>query len=281
MSFDFFTLGGRSCWEDIFFYQKWRIQRHIDAKTYRLLDPWDISRAEGSFEKCRKQFVKYIEVYEISRQNKEMIIMLHGLGGTKKVFRPLWQKAIKRGFLAAALNFPSTKKSIDSHVRQFDFFLNHLEDVTEVSFIAKGVSCLILRKLLSMPSLWQKKIKIKRILFVNPANSGSDIISWLAKNRLFRWLLGPMSTEVSNQKAILIPRLPSNIEQGTIFCDSIFKKIGRFFTKPFESIPIIDESTEEGYVVKAIYLNHYWGNVFKDKKVVDAAITFLEKGKFK
>lgn len=281
MSFDFFTLGGRSNWEDIFFYQKWRIQRHIDAKTYRLLDPWDISRAEGSFEYCRKEFVKFIEVYEISRQNKHMIIMLHGLGGTKKIFRPLWREAINRGFLAAALNFPSTKKSIDSHVRQFDFFLNHLEDVTEVSFVVKGASCLILRKLFSMPSPWQKRIKIRRVLFVNPINSGSDIISWLSKNRLIRWLLGPMSTEISNQKAILIPRMPSNIEQGTIFCDSIFKKIGRFFTKPFESIPIADESTEEGYVLKSVYINHYIGNVFDNKEVVSKAMMFLQNGKFK
>ena len=89
-----------------------------------------------------------------------------------------------------------------------------------------------------------------------------------------------MSTEMSNQKAILIPRMQSNIEQGTIFCDSIFKKIWRFFTKPFESILIADEAAGEGYVFKSVYINHCIGNVFDNKEVVSKAMMFLQNGKF-
>ena len=87
MKFNFFTFGGSQFWEDVFFYQKWRIQRNYHSKIYRLLDNWDIKRAEGSFEQCRKAFVKYIEVYEIPRQSGELIILLHGLGNTKNVFQ--------------------------------------------------------------------------------------------------------------------------------------------------------------------------------------------------
>ena len=281
MSFDFFTLGGNGSWEDIFFYQKWRIQRHIGTGEYRLLDSWDISRKEGTFEECRKKFVDYIDAYQISRQNGHMVVMLHGLGENKKIFRPLWREITKRGMLAAALNYPSTKASLDSHVRQFDFFLNHLEDVNEVSFVAKGTSCLILRKLFALPSDWQRKLKIRRILLINPTNSGSDSISWLAKFRFFRWLLGPAAEEVSGDQAILVPRLPSNIEQGTIFGDSLLKKFTRFCTKPFESIPVIDETSEESYVMKAIYIDNEKKSVFNNQEILRAAINFLQRGKFK
>ena len=68
MRFDFFTLGGSQFWEDVFFYQKWRIQRNYKTKQYRLLDNWDIRRAEGRFENCRRAFLKYIEVFQLSRQ---------------------------------------------------------------------------------------------------------------------------------------------------------------------------------------------------------------------
>ena len=44
MRFEFFTMGGSQLWEDVFFYQKWRIQRNYRTKEYRLLDPWDIQR---------------------------------------------------------------------------------------------------------------------------------------------------------------------------------------------------------------------------------------------
>lgn len=147
MRFEFFTMGGSQLWEDVFFYQKWRIQRNYRTKEYRLLDPWDVQRHSGGFENCRRAFLDYIEIYEISRQRGHMVIMLHGLGDSKNIFKPLWRAVLKEGMMAAAINYPSTRKRIDSHVRQLDFLLNHLEDVQEVSFVTKGVGGIVLRKL--------------------------------------------------------------------------------------------------------------------------------------
>ena len=162
MRFDFFTLGGSQFWEDVFFYQKWRIQRNYKTKQYRLLDNWDIRRAEGRFENCRRAFLKYIEVFQLSRQKGHMVIMLHGLGESKNIFKPLWREALKNGYMAAAINYPSTRKRIDGHIRQLDFFMNHLEDVQEVSFVTNGIGGVILRKLLSFDSPWGHKKKINR-----------------------------------------------------------------------------------------------------------------------
>ena len=280
MSFDFFTLGGNSNWEDIFFYQKWRIQRHIGATGYRLLDPWDISRKEGSFEECRKKFVDYIEAYQLSRQKGHMVVMLHGLGDTKKIFRPLWRAVTSKGFLAAAINYPSNKNNMDTIVKQLDFFLNHLEDVNEVSFVTKGVSCLILRELFDLPSPWKDRLSIKKVLFVNPANTGSDVISWFAGFKFFRWIMGPLSREVSAQRATSVPKISSNIEQGAILCDSILKKIAKFITKPFEGTPIEGEISEENYITKTIFVDNCKVNVFNNENVVEKCVNFLEKGKF-
>ena len=148
MKFNFFTCGGGQFWEDVFFYQKWRIQRHYKTQEFRLLDPWDIRRYEGSFGECRQAFVTYISMYQLARQKGHMIVMLHGLGETKNIFKPLWREALKRGYLAAAINYPSTRKSLESHVKQLNFFLNHLEDVQEISFITNGMGGLLLKKLL-------------------------------------------------------------------------------------------------------------------------------------
>ena len=52
MKFDFFTLGGRFRWEDIYNYQGWRIQRHVKNRRYRLLDSNDVRRDSGSFAHC-------------------------------------------------------------------------------------------------------------------------------------------------------------------------------------------------------------------------------------
>ena len=123
MQINFFSFGGGQFWADVFFYQKWRIQRNCISKSYRLLDPWDIVRYKGSFESCRKAFVEFIDIYELPRQKGSMIIMLHGFGQTKNVFKPLWRKALERGFMAAAINYPSMQAASESHIKQLMFLL--------------------------------------------------------------------------------------------------------------------------------------------------------------
>lgn len=122
MGFEFFTFGGSQFWADVFFYQKWRIQRNCVSKSYRLLDSWDIVRHRGTFEECRKAFVNYIDIYELPRQSGPMIVMLHGFGENKNIFKPLWRKALDRGYMAVAVNYPSMQCNIESHVRQLIFF---------------------------------------------------------------------------------------------------------------------------------------------------------------
>ena len=111
MNFDFFTFGGSLFWEDVFFYQKWRIQRHCITKKYRLLDSWDIRRASGTFEKCQKAFVDCIDCYEITKQPKKLIILLHGYMDSKNIFKKLWRKLILTNATVAALNYPSVFRS--------------------------------------------------------------------------------------------------------------------------------------------------------------------------
>ena len=107
MKFNFFTFGGAFFWEDVFFYQKWRIQRHCGTKTYRLLDSWDIRRASGTFEECQKAFIKYIDRYEITKQQGKLIVLLHGYLDGKNIFKPLWRKLVLTNATVAAINYPS------------------------------------------------------------------------------------------------------------------------------------------------------------------------------
>ena len=159
--FRFFTFGGKQFWEDVFYYQKWRIQKHYRSKKYRLLDNWDICRASGSFEECRKAFVDFIEVFEIPRQSGHLVILIHGLGENKNMFKPMIKPLEERGFNVAAVNYPSSRQSLKESAEQFAFFLEHTEDVKNVSFITNGAGCLLLRYLLADDTKWKQKFRIK------------------------------------------------------------------------------------------------------------------------
>ena len=86
MAFTFFTLGGRQFWEDIYVYQKWRIQRNCITKHYRLLDNWDIRRAGGNFEQCSRALARCAEIIPPAHPKTKAVVPLHGPEGKKKPY---------------------------------------------------------------------------------------------------------------------------------------------------------------------------------------------------
>jgi len=279
MKFDFFTFGGGQFWEDVFFYQKWRIQRNHKTKKYRLLDNWDIRRHEGTFEECRQAFVKFIEVYEIGRQKGHMIIMLHGLGDTKNIFKPLWRKVLENGYMAAAINYPSTRKNMASQIRQLDFLMNNLEDVIEVSFVTKGIGGIILRELLNGNSPWLEKIKINRIVQINPPNQGSKWLGMLAKSRFMRWLLGPMLAQMTPANVAKIPGFKKNRQVGVIYADFPLKRWAAFLPQKMrKNLPLREEAMLEG-IKEIVVIKNTKLNLLNNPKVVSCAANFIANGK--
>ncbi len=280
MTFCFFTLGGKQLWEDVFYYQKWRIQRHWRTKKYRLLDKWDICRATGTFEQCRKDFVKLIEAYEIKRQSGKLVILLHGLGESKNVFKSLWKHLENQGFNVAAINYPSTKKSMKAHLDQLDFLLTHIEDVNEVSFITKGTGCLLLRHLLANSFEWNKKFNIGKIINVNPTNCGSGFCAALFHFKLFRFILGPSLKDCTPLYAQRTPRISSKIPTGLVFCETYTDKILKPITKRYEGIHIPGEITEQDFGTHQIYIKNVHINVFDNPQLLEKCVSFLKNGKF-
>ena len=281
MKFDFFTLGGSQFWEDVFFYQKWRIQRNYKTKKYRLLDNWDIRRAEGTFSQCRRAFLKYIEVFQLARQKGHMIIMLHGLAESKNIFKPLWRQVTKEGFMAAAINYPSTRKRLDGHIRQLDFFMNHLEDVKDVSFVTHGIGAVILKRLLSFDSPWQHKLKIHRIVEVCPPATGCVLYKLLGKYRLFQWLFGQILKDLTPQIMEALPNYPNPQQNGVIRCPSLWKKLSFILPEAWQKAA---ESTEEVSLsngTREITITNYRLNPFKNEEIVKKCVKFLVSGKFK
>ena len=276
----FYTCGGSHFWEDVFFYQKWRIQRNHVTKKCRLLDNWDIRRHEGSFEECRRAFVKYIEAYEIARQKGHMIIMLHSLGESKNIFKPLWRRALKKGFLVAAVNYPSTQKDLASHIKQLRFFLDHLEDVHTVSFVAHGAGCAVLQGIFAEKAEWQKRLKLGRSVFVSPYIYGSKLFAKLSSNYITGFLIGPMGNDLTIEKISKFPPLTA-IENGIVITQrSLTERFLEFVTWAWNPKKTKEEILEYTKAVDLIEIKRRRWSIFKDKKLCDTIINFLKNGKF-
>lgn len=281
MRFNFFTMGGSQFWEDVFYYQKWRIQRNFETKKCRLLDPWDIRRHSGSFESCKKAFFKYIEVYELPRQKGHLIIMLHGLFDSKNIFKPMWRAAIKEGFLAAAINYPSTQKHLESHVRQLDFFLNNLEDIQEVSFITKGIGGLIVRSLLNIKeSKWRSRIKINRVVQIAPPNKGSKLFGKLCQYKTANMVFGPILNDCRPSKAAYIPEFPDEIEFGVIESDSLLQRLLKLLPYNIRNSIFAENEVYSEKAKEIVYADNWHWSQTANKEIIQKSLNFLKYGNF-
>lgn len=282
MKFDFFTFGGSQLWEDIFFYQKWRIQRHFETKKCRLLDPWDIQRQSGTFDECSKAFYKYIEIYELPRQKGHMIVMIHGLFDSKNIFKPLWRAALANKFCAAAVNYPSSQKSLDAHVSQFEMFLNNLVDINEVSFVTKGVGALILRELLNRQNMeWRKKIKINRIVEIAPPNQGSKLFAKLCNFKLANLVFGPMLKDATPKKVAYLPDINKSIETGIISCGTPIINLIELLPSDYKNKLYAENESFIEDAKDFIKIKNWHFNPLKNKEIINNTIAFIKNGCFK
>lgn len=216
MSFTFFTLGGRQFWEDMFICKKWRIQRNLFTKNYRLLDNWDIRRATGTFDECLQCFEKAIKIFQLSSPKNKAMVFIHGLCGNKNQFNKITGIYESLGYEIVAVNYPSTRKKCDNLMMQFDFLLNSLEGITEISFITLGSGGLLLRKLLTSTARWRKKLKINKIIMINPPNRGCRLWEKLANYKCCRFVFGPILGDFESHTIAAWPQIPESIDFGII-----------------------------------------------------------------
>lgn len=278
--FEFFTLGGSQRWEDVFFYQKWRIQRNYKTKEYRLLDNWDIRRESGSFDDCYKAFLKMIEIYQLSRQRGHMVIMLHGIAQSKNIFKPLWREVTKYGFMVAALNYPSTYKKIDSHIRQLDFFLNHLEDVKEISFVTYGSGALILRKLLFFDAEWKKKMKLKKIIEINPPSNGSNFWKNMSNYSWAKKLFGPIINDLTPHGVQKIPEYDKKLKVGIISASTLLIKLCEYLPNCIRKFLPFYEEYVHGDIKEVAKINSKTFFILSGPEVASKCVKFLKHGEF-
>jgi len=278
--FEFFTLGGSQRWEDVFFYQKWRIQRNYKTKEYRLLDNWDIRRESGSFDDCYKTFLKVIDIYQLSRQRGHMVIMIPGIAQSKNIFKPLWREVTKYDFMVAALNYPSTYKKIDSHIRQLDFFLNHLEDVKEISFVTYGSGALILRKLLYFDAEWKKKIKIKKIIEINPPSHGSKFWKNLSRYQWANKLFGPIIHDLTPNGVKKIPEYDKKFKVGIIYATTWWISLCEYLPECIRNFLPFYEDYVHGDIKNVIKINSKTMSILTSPDVASKCVRFLKQGDF-
>jgi hypothetical protein len=191
---------GTQLWADARWRDQWRVQRRWDGATNRLLDPSGRVVCKGSFEDCERALAEACPVPEPAAH---LVVLLHGLGRTRRALQRLDAALRDAGLTTARLDYPSTRRSIQEHAEVVADLLDHVPTPGRLSFVSHSLGNLVVRQLLTYQRPW--RAAIDRIVMIAPPNQGASLAATLDKGGVIRGILGPSYGQIADGFATTLP----------------------------------------------------------------------------
>ncbi len=272
------TLGGRQFWGDVYFFREWRIQKKVQRQHYRLLDGKDNRFASGTFEHCLAELEKQRERLQLQPMSGKAVVLLHGIMRSAKSFNPFKRELEKQGFLVFSADYPSTQISIEQAAADLQRVLRSLEGIEQISLIGHSMGGLVIRA-------WFQDYhdsRIDKVIMLGTPNQGAEMAEALKNFLPFQWILGKAGQQLATNEQNSPRRLPVPTVPFGIIAGGRGEQTNGY--NPW--LPGDDDGTVtiasahlEG---EADFLRLPCLHMFlmRDKRVIEAAICFLETGKF-
>ena len=250
---------GTQLWADTRWRDGWRVQRRWDGQASRLLDPSGRIVCRGSDRECERALDSACSAPPPA---DHLVVLLHGLGRTRRSLARLDRGLMEAGFTTARLDYPSTRGPIETHAETVAELLDHMSTPHKLSFETHSLGGLIVRRLLSYESTWRSSVE--RIVMVAPPNQGASLAASLDRGNVMRGILGASYGQIAEGFAtrLPVPDVPVAIFAGDVP------------GVPGDGLVSIDETRLEGaaehHVVPAVHtfvMNH--------PAVIRGAVAFL------
>jgi pimeloyl-ACP methyl ester carboxylesterase len=195
------TLGGKQLWADVFVYGGWRIQQQVWTGHHRLLDRADVRHGWGTFTQCLEAFDRARARHAIVVHGDHLVLLLHGIFRAKDAFRPMRRALRSAGFEAEAVNYPSTRRSLDDHARQVTTLLDRVAAYTDqferVSLVGHSMGGIVARLVFAHPGQWAKRLAIGRLVTIGTPHHAAILIDRFKDLRSFDVVAGPAGRELA------------------------------------------------------------------------------------
>jgi len=132
-----------------------------------------------------------------------LVVLLHGLGRTRRSLARLDRALGLAGFTTARLDYPSTRRSIQEHAATIAELLDHMPKPRKLSFASHSLGGLIVRQLFLYDAPWRSAVE--RIVMIAPPNQGASLAAALDKAGVMRSILGPSYGQIAEGFAATLP----------------------------------------------------------------------------
>lgn len=157
-----------------------------------------------------------MRIKSAEEENREFVVLLHGLSRTSRSMRPIKKALEKNGFSTFNLNYPSRKKPIEE---LSEFVLEKINQnfsdtpVHTLHFVTHSMGGIILRQIMKLSPL----PNLGRVVMLGPPNQGSEIIDRLGPFKLIPLINGPACLQLGTSSDGFIQSLgPVKFDLGVI-----------------------------------------------------------------
>ena len=123
-------------------------------------------------------------------------------------------------------------------------------------------------------------IDIAGIIDINPMNSGSDFAELLNRRKFLQKIFGPMLRDIETRRSISLPKLPSEIDHGIIFCSGFFRHLFQKLFSHFDSFPFLTPPSEKSYAKKIKTIQEVPLFPLRSRELFDNCRNFILEGEF-
>lgn len=198
------TLGGLQFWADRHVQGGWRLQQNVLTGRCRVLDERSRRHAAGDFAACRAAMDRLAP----PQCAGSVVLMLHGLGRTRFIFRNLAPLLEAQGHQVYRLSWPSTRCGFATHADHLVEILDGLPAGTTVRFVTFSAGGPLLRITLARPAAWPSRLTLGPTVMIGPPNRGARLAAIVHPWAPFRWVNGPLLTELTPARADFPPLPP-------------------------------------------------------------------------
>ncbi len=272
------TLGGKQFWRDMFIHAGWRIQQNVLTGHYRLLDKNNARRAWGTFDTCLNRFNLLNLEPGFEPQGKDLVLLVHGTARSTGTFSRMAMHLRARGFDATAIDYPSTRDTIEAHAKGLAGLLDRLEGTQSVSFVTHSMGGLVVRRLLADIGSRRGKPSFGRLVMIAPPNQGSALAGMLKDFAPYRFLYGKSGQQLAhpNIEKLPVPAIPFAIVAGGRGNGAGYNP---FLDGDNDGTVTVSETALDGaadtLVVPAIH-----AKISNHPQTIEATIRFLKTGAF-
>lgn len=202
------TLGGRQFWGDVQFFHSWRIQQNVFTGHYRLLDANDTRHAWGSLKDCREVLDKIRKEQDLKPMSGKAVVLLHGIARSSKSMVPLQSSLEQAGYSVFAMDYPSTRGTVQESAEYLKRVLESLDGITEVNLIVHSMGGIVVRTYLQQVD--QPDPRLHRMVMLGSPNTGAHLVDLLQDklNVVFKPLYGPAGQQLGTNSEGFVAKLP-------------------------------------------------------------------------